>query len=728
MVGAGAYVTGRGTGGPGTVLPALAEVSRTLPLAEVTLCATREDGEGEAETAAAADRVNQALGTSLRVRYRRAAPLLAGAELADFDAAIVAVPDHLHAEVGRRVLAAGLHCLMVKPLTPGLAEGRELARLAAERRLHAVVEFHKRYDEANLVVRRLLGENRLGRLSYATVEYSQRISVPLETFRGWAHRTNIFQYLGVHYVDLLYFLTGYRPLDVLAVGSRGVLSAAGVDTFDAVHALTRWASPDGGDPFVCHLATAWIDPGTSTAMSDQRYRIVGAAGRVDCDQKNRGVEVVTGEGGVEAINPYFSQLLATGDGPRFDGYGHRSIATFLTDVAAISRGEATPEALAGRRPTFAEGLVSTAVVDAVNRSLATARPGRRWMRRFDPRSLEPLLAETLAARGVAEESRRHVAASLVETSLRGVDSHGINLFPHYARAATAGRINPRPTLTVPRRGAATAVLDADHAFGHHAGSAAMELACELADAAGIGTVAVRNSTHFGAAAYFALPASRRGYLAGAFTNADALVRAFGGVAPFFGSNPICVTAPMAGEEPFCLDMATATVSWNRVLNHRRAGLPLSSGWAADAAGADTTDAGAAAMLQPVGGYKGFGLGMVVEILCALLADGPAGPDILPMFTAPLTAKRHLSHFFVAVRVDAFVAAERFAERLADLARRLRAAPAAAGNAAGVLVPGDPEKRSFAERSVRRHPRRRTQARRVPRPRPGLRRSPAALNR
>ena len=148
-------------------------------------------------------------------------------------------------------------------------------------------------------------------------------------------------------------------------------------------------------------------------------------------------------------------------------------------------------------------------------------------------------------------------------------------------------------------------------------------------------MAVRDSTHFGAAAYFALPASRRGYLAAAFTNADALVRAFGGVAAAFGSNPICITAPMAGEEPFCLDMATATVSWNKVLNHRRSGEPLPSGWAADAAGHDTSDAGAAAMLQPLGGYKGFGLGMAVEILCSLLADGPAADEILPMFTAPL---------------------------------------------------------------------------------------------
>lgn len=372
VVGAGAYVTGRGTGGPGTVLPALAEASRTLPVDEVVIAATRDDGGPEVE--AAAGRVNRALGTSLAVRYRPAEPLLAGADLAGFDAAVVAVPDPLHAAVGRRVLGAGVHCLMVKPLTPTLAEGRELAELAAARRLHAVVELHKRYDEANLVVRRLLAEGRLGRVSYATVEFSQRISIPLETFRAWSERTNVFQYLGVHYVDLFYFLTGYRPLDALAVGSRGALTAAGVDAFDSVHVVTRWRPPDG-EPALCQLATGWIDPASSSAMSDQRYLLVGEKGRIECDQKNRGLTLVAGGAGVEAVNPYFSQTLATEDGPRFAGYGGRSVATFLADVAAIRRGEADAASFEGRRPTFADALVSTAVIDAANRSLAN---GSTW--------------------------------------------------------------------------------------------------------------------------------------------------------------------------------------------------------------------------------------------------------------------------------------------------------------------------------------------------------------
>lgn len=372
MVGAGAYVTGRGTGGHGTVLPALAEASRALSLDEVTICATREDAG--AEVSAAAERVNRMLGTALAVRYRPAGPVLGGGEAARFDAAIVAVPDHLHAEVGRQVLEAGLHCLMVKPLTPTLAEGRALAELAASRGLYGMVELHKRFDEANLVVRRLLSEDRLGRLSHATVEYSQRISIPLEAFRSWAEHTNIFQYLGVHYVDLFYFLTDFSPIDALAVGTRSVLAEAGVDTPDSVHALTRWQPPGGGAPVVCQLATGWIDPRTSSAMSDQRYVLVGADGRIECDQKNRGLSVVGGAG-VEAVNPYFSQLLVGGDGPRFSGYGPRSIATFLGDVAAIRRGEADAASFEGRRPTFADALPSTAVVDAINRSLAA---GATW--------------------------------------------------------------------------------------------------------------------------------------------------------------------------------------------------------------------------------------------------------------------------------------------------------------------------------------------------------------
>ena len=318
------------------------------------------------------------------------------------------------------------------------------------------------------------------------------------------------------------------------------------------------------------------------------------------------------------------------------------------------------------------------------------------MPRFDAARLRGRLAAELERHGVLADSAGHVADSLVEASLRGVDSHGINLFPYYVSAVDGGRINPTPAFAVSGRRPAVATLDADHGFGHHAGIAAMDLAMELADASGVGAVGVRRSTHFGAAAYFAHRASRRGYAAFAFTNADALVRAHSAGEAFFGTNPICFSVPMEGEEPLCLDMATSRVSWNKIRIKRRRAETLPAGWASDERGEPTTDPDAARMLEPIGEYKGYGLGLMVEILCAGLMDGPFGKDLLPMYGTPLADRREISHFFVALGIGGFTDADRFRRRVAGLAARLRSLPPREADA--VMVPGDPEKHAFAART------------------------------
>ena len=367
VLGAGMYVTGRGTAGLGTVLPSLAQASKHLGIQAVTVAATRADNAEVVAQAAAA--INAKLGTRLVVHYATSDELLAGS-LENFDCAIVSVPDHLHFEVGRKVIEQGLHCLMVKPLTPTLAEAQELARLQQQHDVYAAVEFHKRYDDANQMIRRMLAEGCLGRLSYFAVEYSQRIDIPTKMFSEWASRTNIFQYLGVHYVDLVHYLTGFEPLRVMAHGTKGVLSQKGVDTFDSVHALVIWGNPaDRDKQFTSQHITSWIDPNASSALSDQKYRLVGERGRFDCDHTNRGVNFVS-ETGVQAINPYFSEYLDQGDGTTdFSGYGPTSILRFIDDVAQIVAGQLKPEELEGKRPTFADSLPATAVLDAANKSL-----------------------------------------------------------------------------------------------------------------------------------------------------------------------------------------------------------------------------------------------------------------------------------------------------------------------------------------------------------------------
>lgn len=369
VVGAGMYVTGRGTTGIGTVLPALAQISRNVAIGQVTVVATNSNNGALVEDLA--KRINESLGTSMRVGYRSIRGTLdETVQDLSIDCAIVCVPDHLHFEIADALMRRRIHCLIVKPLVPTLDQARSLLRLQHANGLHCAVEFHKRFDEQNLLVRKVLREGRLGRPVYMVVAYSQRIGIPLETFKTWASQTNIFQYLGVHYVDLIYFLTGLTPIRVCAVGTRGVLDAKGIQTWDSVHATIVWREDEARDEMVTQLAIGWVDPPGTSALSDQKFLLVGSEGRMDLDQKDRGVTLVTAAGGIETVNPYFSMLLADAFGAAtFQGYGFKSIERYILDVRDVMANRVSPRSIEATRPSLKEALVSTAVVEAVNRSL-----------------------------------------------------------------------------------------------------------------------------------------------------------------------------------------------------------------------------------------------------------------------------------------------------------------------------------------------------------------------
>jgi predicted dehydrogenase len=372
VVGAGMYVTGRHGTGAGTILASLAQASREQPIEEVLVVA--RNPENAAHVADAVRRIDDLLGTRLAVRYQ---PLGEGRSLSDqlrlddFGCAIVSVPDHAHFDVAADLLERGLATLVVKPLVPTTLEAQKLIAIQQRSRAYGAVEFHKRWDEGNLLAKRYIAEGRLGPLVYGVVEYSQRISIPTVVFRGWTERTNIFQYLGCHYVDLFYFLTGLRPVAAMAVGTRGALWRRGIRTFDTVHAHVLWnAEGQGAHTFTTQLVISWIDPTTTSALSDQRIKIIGEKGRIELDQKDRGIELVTEDSGIQHPNPYFAEYLPDDAGGRaFQGYGYKSIACFLRDVADLRRGSTTLEALEALRPTLKHSLVSTAIVEAVNDSL-----------------------------------------------------------------------------------------------------------------------------------------------------------------------------------------------------------------------------------------------------------------------------------------------------------------------------------------------------------------------
>jgi ureidoglycolate dehydrogenase (NAD+) len=311
--------------------------------------------------------------------------------------------------------------------------------------------------------------------------------------------------------------------------------------------------------------------------------------------------------------------------------------------------------------------------------------------------IRAFILAVLEKAGVRDDVAGYLAEGVLQASLRGIDSHGIRLLPHYLRGLEEGRLNKNPNYRFIKTSSATAKLDGDHAPGHAAGAEGMIKAIALARSVGIGAVGVFNSSHFGTAAYYALMAADQNMIGLSFTHATAHVLSYRGIRPFFGNNPICLAAPCEGEDPFCLDMATTVTTFNKIQQYHEQGLKVPFGQGVDSAGRETDDPEKIESLLPIGGYKGFGLSMIVDILCSLLTGAQYGPHISRMFGTPMDEKRQLGHFFMAIRIDCFEKPAVFKKRLKNMMEAVRREPSR-DPALPIMVPGDPEKAFFRERS------------------------------
>lgn len=374
IVGAGMYVTGRHTTGPGSVLGTIGELSKSMNIKGVTVVSKNDSSS--TDVLKAVEEIHNKAEIDLNVDFEALGNnsldnLKRIIERNNFDCAIISLPDHLHYAFGKLLIESNVHCFIVKPLTPTLKESLELISIQKNKNVYGAVDFHKRYDKANLLIKEMIGSGQIGRPLYFTVEYSQKIEIPTVVFASWTEKTNVFQYLGVHYVDMIHFLTGYYPEKLIAVGTNGILIEKGLETFDSIHATIVWKDPkDENNKMVTQFSTNWIDPSTSSALTNQKYNVIGTKGRIECDQKYRGIELVNEDGGVQTVNPYFSKYLSNPSGNKsYSGYDFKSISQFIYDVEDLKNGEITIDKLENIRPTFKETLVSTAVVDAVNQSL-----------------------------------------------------------------------------------------------------------------------------------------------------------------------------------------------------------------------------------------------------------------------------------------------------------------------------------------------------------------------
>ena len=376
VIGTGMYSTGRGTDNYGTVLPAISEWQRNnISSSKIVFVGT--NGSHSVASKKKVDQLSNDTGVKLDVSFSPKSNVIDNlaykSELKKIPrpaCAIVVVPDHLHFQIVHDCLMNDLPVLVVKPLTPTLKEAKKLIALAENRSLHAVVEFHKRYDKANLMIRDKIQSGILGDLLYCWVEYSQRKSIPTEIFKTWVEKTSILQYLGVHYIDIVRFATNAIPKRVMALGQKNWLPTQGLDAFDAIQCVIEWMAPNG-TLFTQTILTNWIDPESSTAMSDQKIKLVGTNGRFESDQKERGIKINLDNRGMEQPNPYFCYEFGNKAGRKeWRGYGIESITEFLSDIVNINSGIITLNALKFERPTFAEALYSTAVIEGAHKSLA----------------------------------------------------------------------------------------------------------------------------------------------------------------------------------------------------------------------------------------------------------------------------------------------------------------------------------------------------------------------
>jgi len=290
--------------------------------------------------------------------------------------------------------------------------------------------------------------------------------------------------------------------------------------------------------------------------------------------------------------------------------------------------------------------------------------------------------------GLDNFSNKAVSTGLCEASLRGVDSHGIRLLPHYVASSISGRKNPKPIFKIQSKFPASITIDADNAFGHSAGFKAVDEGIKSAKKYGVTQVNVFNSSHPGALASMTLRAARKGFMAFAFTHADSLMLSYDGVRPFFGTNPISFAAPRLEEEPYCLDMATSLISWNKLKKFREEGQELEQNIAADKDGLSTIDPFQASQLFPIGKYKGFGLASMIDILCGVNTGMNFARSIPSMFEHDMRLPRHLGQSYILMRTDLTVSKQQFKRSLQELTDLIRKEPSQ--NGSKVLCPNDPE--------------------------------------
>jgi LDH2 family malate/lactate/ureidoglycolate dehydrogenase len=304
-----------------------------------------------------------------------------------------------------------------------------------------------------------------------------------------------------------------------------------------------------------------------------------------------------------------------------------------------------------------------------------------------------LAVKFLEKAGAPPPIAERVAQALVQSSLKGVDSHGVMRLPQYLEQIEEGLVVPDALPEVVHETASTAVVDGRRGFGHVAAEFAVQIALEKAREHDLAATTLHNTRHIGRVGEYVEMAVDAGFIGFAFCSALSQVAPHGGRGRVLGTNPLAIGIPSDGEFPFMLDFATSVLSEGKVRVSMDKGLELPPGTILDAAGqpstwpADLYEGGA---LLPLGTYKGYGLCLAVQILGSLLAQGG-----MELINQPAVGNGAL---FMALRPGPFCDPVELRRQTEELCEAVKASPVRDGFDE-ILIPGEPEYRAERQRQA-----------------------------
>lgn len=303
-------------------------------------------------------------------------------------------------------------------------------------------------------------------------------------------------------------------------------------------------------------------------------------------------------------------------------------------------------------------------------------------------SLTTFVAGALASQGVPSADAAKVAALMVEADVFGYGTHGVFRLRQYMARLKDGGCNPAANVSIAHETAATALIDGDNGLGHLAMSAARDLAITKARSAGIGWVGVRRGNHAGPLALYVRPQADAGLIGMAAAVGSANhVPPYGGSDLLLGTNPIAISAPSAGADPFVMDMATTVAAMGKIKTLIQQGQQMPEGWMVGRDGAPLTDPNrkSQGFLLPIGGAKGFGLSVAIGLMAGVLNGAAFGSDVVD-FTNDTTSETNTGQFVMALDPLAFGMTD-FAQRAEYVFAEMRASPPLPGHDP-VRLPGE----------------------------------------